>query len=89
MHSCQLANIFNEFEFTTILQLEFEFFICDLASSSSVIFPEFMQSSSSFCRVQGKFKQLFVEFRISSELNQLFRDRVRPGLGKLRPAGRM
>ena len=48
---CELAKRLIKFKFTKNLQAEFEFFIFNFASSSSVVFTEFVKSSSSFHRV--------------------------------------
>ena len=66
---------FNEtefkFEFTIILQAGLEIFMFDFASSGSVIFTEFMPSSSIFFGFRLSFSN-FVKFRISSNFSQVF-----------------
>ena len=56
-----------KFKFIKRLQSEFMLFIVNFASSSSVVFTEFMLSSSSFCQVQNKFKTPSTVFVIEFE----------------------
>ena len=61
-----------KFEFANDLQFEVEFLIFNSASSSSssVIFIEFMLSSSSFCQVHRfKTQSAFFEFEFKFEFN--------------------